>query len=297
MSMVAMPTTTPFLDSTPLLGDPVALQARAAESGYLLFRALLPGDDVRRVADVVLDEAWNSGWFESTEPRARDIIPGQAKPIIEGPSAPWRRFYCSLYRRREVHALNQHPRLLDAFATLFGSDVLAHPRIIARVMFPNTERFTTPPHQDFFYIGGANDTWTAWVPLLDCPAQLGGLAVVPGSHRWPILPTRAADGAGGHGIDAHPDWVWAVGELSVGDVLCFHSHTVHQGRPNLTGDRLRLSCDFRYQPASLPVHSSSLQPHMGWLSWNEVYDSWPQGDPLRNYWQSLQLSIADAGSA
>ena len=294
VSMVDMSRSKPFLDSTPLLGDAAALQARASESGYLFFRGLLPGGDVRKVADAVLDEAWSSGWFESAKPTMGEVIPANIEPIIEGASAPWRRFYCSVYRRRELHALNQHPRLLSALATLFAEQVLAHPRVIARVMFPNAQRFTTPPHQDFFHIGGTEDTWTAWVPLVDCPEQLGGLAVVPGSHRWGLMATRPADGAGGRGLAARRDWTWAVGNFRIGDVLCFHSHTIHQGRSNLTADRLRISCDFRYQRASQPVHSSSLLPHMGWLSWAEVYERWPEGDPLRNYWIA---TIANAARA
>ncbi|SRR5260221_5735289 len=140
VSMVDMSRSKPFLDSTPLLGDAAALQARASESGHLFFRGLLPGGDVRKVADAVLDEAWSSGWFESAKPTMGEVIPANIEPIIEGPSAPWRRFYCSVYRRRELHALNQHPRLLSALATLFADEVLAHPRVIARVMFPNAQR-------------------------------------------------------------------------------------------------------------------------------------------------------------
>jgi hypothetical protein len=295
MSMVEMLRSQPFLDSTPLVADAAALRARASETGYLFFRGLLPGGDVRRVSDVVLHEAWASGWFGSAEPTMR--VPPNVEPIIEGSSEPWRRFYCNLYRCRELHVMNQHPRLLGALATLLAGEVLAHPRIIARVMFPNTQQFTTPPHQDFFHIGGAEDTWTAWVPLVDCPEELGGLAVVPGSHRWGLMPTRPADGAGGWGLEARDDWSWALGEFRVGDVLCFHSHTIHQGRSNLTTDRLRISCDFRYQRASHPVHSSSLLPHMGWLSWDEVYEKWPEGDPLRNYWERQALSILDRGGA
>jgi hypothetical protein len=36
----------PFLDSTPLLGDPPALQARADEDGFLYFKRFLPREEV-----------------------------------------------------------------------------------------------------------------------------------------------------------------------------------------------------------------------------------------------------------
>ena len=94
MSMVEMPSSKPFLDSTPLLGDAAALQARASESGYLFFRGLLPGGDVRKVANAVLHEAWSSGWFESARPTMGDVIPaGPGMLTLLGltswPSALW----------------------------------------------------------------------------------------------------------------------------------------------------------------------------------------------------------------
>ncbi|MEM7127504.1 MAG: phytanoyl-CoA dioxygenase family protein, partial [Chloroflexota bacterium] len=46
-------------------------------------------------------------------------------------------------------------------------------------------------------------------------------------------------------------WHWSP--FRSGDVLMFHSLTIHQGRDNVTEDRIRLSTSARYQRISDPV--------------------------------------------
>jgi ectoine hydroxylase-related dioxygenase (phytanoyl-CoA dioxygenase family) len=176
------------------------------------------------------------------------------------------------------------------FETLFGETAVPHARNIARTIFPQNSTYTTPAHQDYVHIKGTLDTWTAWIPAGDCPSALGGLAIVSGSHRLGQLKTHAAYGAGGSGVEVPADSKWVLGELACGDVLTFHSLTVHQGRDNLTPDRLRLSFDFRYQPSSHPIARNSMLPHMGWLTWDQIYGSWPPNDAVRYYWKKWNLN-------
>ena len=86
-------------------------------------------------------------------------------------------------------------------------------------------------------------------------------------------------------------WSGAGIPLRCGDVLLFHSLTVHQARDNRSPDRIRFSCDFRYQGRSTPVHKYSLMPHMGWAGWEEIYAGWAADDPLRYYWRAFPLDI------
>ena len=41
---------------------------------------------------------------------------------------------------------------------------------------------------------------------------------------------------------------------------------------------------------SHPVHGSSLEPHMGKLSWEEIYRDWPE-ETSQYYWRSLDLQV------
>ena len=118
---------------------------------------------------------------------------------------------------------------------------------------------------------------------------MGGLSVLTGSHKFGVLPVSRSLGAGG--LRAHfqkigGDWVSSPFEL--GDLLLFHSHTVHKGLPNLSGNRLRLSVDYRYQRASDPVMDKVLTPHQGRLSWEDVYKGW-KSDRYKYHWKKFRL--------
>ena len=85
-------------------------------------------------------------------------------------------------------------------------------------------------------------------PLGDCPRVLGGLAILPGSHRAGLL-AHGANGADQVAPGREPDPGWATIDYRCGDVLMFGGLTVHGAGPNRSGNQLRLSVDHRYQPA------------------------------------------------
>ena len=285
----------PYRDSSGSADDATALHARMAEDGYLFLPGLLPGESVAAVRDAVLGLCRDAGW-------ADDAGRPAGRPRLEGQEGWWE-VYDPLQKTRAFHALAHHPRLLGAVARLLSGApaVLVHPRNIGRITFPGATHFTTPAHQDFPLIQGTPDTYTAWLPLADCPMRLGGLAMLRGSHRFGMLPMRPAVGPGGveadtRAIEREEGLTWHAQDLKAGDVLLFHSHTVHRALPNRTADGLRLSADYRYQDASAPVVAHSLEPHYGRLSWEQVYADWPEGDDLRYYWRRLPgLAVVEHG--
>ena len=74
-------------------------------------------------------------------------------------------------------------------------------------------------------------------------------------------------------------------------MFIFNSETIHQGRDNTTADRIRLSTSARYQSIREPVDAAALTPHWDWADWVELYAYWDEDDPLKYYWQSLELNI------
>jgi len=289
MAMSTMQHVSPFTDSAELLDEPEALRERAERDGYLFVRGLLPAEAVLELRREVAAVCQRHGLLDPDSDPAEARVDTQRPPMIENGSPEWCAFYHDILRLRGLHALNRHPRLVDLFGAVFDAPVLPHPRCIARAIWPQCARFSTPPHQDYFYIGGSTETWTAWVPLGPCPDELGGLALIPGSHRWGQLGVHRAEGAGGHGVAVDRENHWVSSPFAAGDVLCFHSLTVHQGKDNKSGDRLRLSVDLRYQAQSEPVAEASLHPHQGRLSWEDLYAGWPVDDPLRYWWRDLDL--------
>lgn len=259
----------------------------AEEDGYLFLPGLLTCDDVIAVRKAVTTVASRHGLLQfGTLPDHG--IAAQGKFMADGDTtSEYRAYYTALLSQRIVHALALQPVLNNALAVVIGESVFAHPRNIVRTFFPGSSKITTGPHQDHRPIKGTTEVWTAWIPLGDCPEPLGGLAVVPGSHRTGLK--EVPKGTIYFDLGDTVDWRW--NPMHCGDVLLFHSLTVHQGRENTTADRIRFSCDFRYQGLTEPVHEDSLLPHMRWSTWEELYSGWPRCDPLRFYWKSYNLDV------
>src|SRR5712692_483897 len=222
-----MPDTIPFLPSNDALGHPEELRARMHRDGYLFFRGLIDSDALAAVRRGILSLCREAGWLaEGSEPGTHGVDQG-------GVAAPGRRFvepepdYMEVYDRvmklESFHALAHDPAMLTMYRDLLGEPVLVHPRNIARIIFPNNTQYTTPAHQDFLHIQGTPETFTSWIPLGDCPREFGSLSILTGSHRHGLLPTHAAYGAGGRGVDTEDlGLTWAEGDFREGDFVVFH---------------------------------------------------------------------------
>jgi phytanoyl-CoA hydroxylase len=100
-------------------------------------------------------------------------------------------------------------------------------------------------HQDNFYLRASPGTCVAaWLALDRADEANGCLLVVPGSHRWPILCTTAADTA-----QSFTDVTVPLPSgtrpcpvpMEPGDVLFFNGSLVHGSNPNRTASRFRRS--------------------------------------------------------
>ena len=280
-----------FEASTDLLGDAARLSARMRESGYLFFRRLVPSESVLAARREMLRACGEAGWLA----RGTAVEDGIAAPGVAWtePEPEFMAVYNRIQCGEAFHALALAPALLAMLEALFGEQALAHSRNIARIIFPQNTLHTTPSHQDYIHVQGTEETYTAWMPLGDCPQDLGSLAVLEGSHRSGIWPVHRAYGAGGVGIDTSElPFRWVGGDFGIGDVIVFHSLTVHKALPNMSADRIRLSVDYRYQPLSHPVSVASLQPHHGQVKWPEVYADW-KSEEHKYYWQNLPIRTAE----
>jgi hypothetical protein len=242
-------------DASPQLGDPASLRRRLAEDGFLLLRGLLPADRVLGVRRLAVGLMRDAGWLQAAEPRplARPDMP------LEGePSHP--PTYRQLLHHPDFRALAHAPELLAAIGSALDAPVRVHRRIIGRLAPPHQP--PTQPHQDWQYIRGSQQTLTAWIPLGDCPRELGGLAVLPGSHHLGFREHRRTSGAGGMGVPVDDlTMPWLSADYHSGDVLLFPALTVHAALPNRTAGEVRLSADFRYQRPDEAIHPDSLRHH------------------------------------
>ena len=279
-----------FLISEPATEDAQTLRERLQQTGYLFFRGLISVPQIRATRAEILKACAAEGWLQP----GTDSEEGIAAPGIAHtePEPDFMTVYSQILRGQAFNTLSHDPGLLGVLRGLFEENPLPHARNIARIIFPQNTDYTTPSHQDYLHIQGTETTYTAWIPLGDCPRELGSLVVLPGSHRAGVYPVHRALGAGGAGIDTDAlPYAWTGSDFQEGDVLLFHSLTVHKALPNLSPDHLRLSVDFRYQPLSHPVAPSSLQPHYARQTWEEIYADWTS-TRHQYYWRDLPIRIA-----
>ena len=298
-SLLAEPPRSPgkslSVDSTLLLHDPVALRERAREDGYLFFKQFLPKYLLDALRADMLAIVEKNGWRKTGEDFRSNRIDLEALNRV--PDAEMRAdigvteaAYCDVQKLERFHSLPHYPKLVELYRTLFGRDVLVHPRHIARMITGHRVMSPTPPHQDFPHIQGTSETWTCWFPLADCPRSTGGLTVMRGSNAEGVLPIQPAKGAGGIAVRLCPwETQWVEGDFEAGDILTFNSYTLHKALRCADKETIRLSLDVRYQPIDQPVEVRSLSPHVG-LTWDEIYQDWKSKD-LQYYWRNRELEM------
>ncbi len=285
-----------FVDSTPLLDDTASLRARATQDGYLFFKQRLPKAEVFALRAEMLGVVERYGWRQKGQDAlgglidlaALNRVPEEEMRTDIGVSIA---AYNDVQKLEAFHRLPHHPQLLSLYRTLLGKEILVHARHIARMITSHPGVFPTPPHQDFPLIQGTPNTWTCWIPIGDCPLELGGLTILKGSHRNGYLPIQPARGAGGIAVPICPYEVdWVEGGFETGDVLTFPSYTIHKALRCQLKEHIRLSLDVRFQAIDNPVEAKSLLPHCD-LTWEQIYAGWKQDD-LKYYWRYLPVQLS-----
>lgn len=279
----------PFADATPLLGDPPALRRRFADDGYVFARGVVPRDvlvDLReRITAICAAHHWI---VPGTDPL--DAV-AQGPPCVEGEDEYFA-VYDEVQRLEAFHALAHHPAVGALMTALLGGPTFPHPLSIARLAFPRNDAWATPPHQDYPNNQGTPDLYACWIPLDDCPVERGSLSVLRGSHRRGVAPLDYALGPGNRRAvldERFAGLTWTGGDFALGDVIVFHSHTVHRALPNRS-ERLRLSVDYRFQREGEPLTAGCLEPHFGRLTWEQIYQGWTRND-LRHYWRTRRYTL------
>ena len=174
--------------------------------------------------------------------------------------------------------------------TVTGKDVFVYPMKMARISTPGKLGYETPPHQDAHSHNAGPTMAGIWVALHDVSEPMGRVKVLPASHKHGVRRVFEAEGVGGVQCEIFPgETSWHVSDFEQGDVLIFHSATVHKAEPNLTQHSVRLSIDTRFCDHGAPVFSTNLEPHHGWridgLCWEEIYKGW-QHKNYQYFWES-----------
>jgi len=227
-------------DDSPLPGDPATLRAQARMQGYLFMRERIPAQTILALRRQILGLCADIGYVGQADPN--EAIAGR-RQVPSWDDQEWVHFQGRAQQIPEFAALARHPRIVEIVEMIFDGPALGDQGNVCRLLPPQLPQLVTPPHQDGHFIRNNPNLWTAWVPLGDCPAELGGLAILPHSHIAGLLPHSAA------GVAQPSAANWASADYRAGDVLFFHLLTVHRSLPNRTANRIRVSVDMRYRPA------------------------------------------------
>ena len=268
----------------------LSLQDEINSRGYALIRGLLPQQALSHVLGDITRILYSAGWL------VRDDDPLERMADLSAacgdPDPSFKRTYQEVFNLESFHDLPHHPALKRVMSMLVGEQLLIHPKPIGRLIFPHCERLVNHAHQDFRFMNGDSECFTAWIPLHDCPASLGPLQILEGSHRFgiqnhdhenlhvPEIPAGAALGGN-----------WVGGAINAGDLLIFHSLTVHAASPNLSS-QLRISLDCRFQDRGRVIDPANLAfAGESGKSWENTYAGW-NSDDLKYYWKRMPLTFA-----
>lgn len=273
---------------------PSALRGEIESRGYVLIRGVLSPDALHPLLGEIARIVYDAGWLRPDHDpleRMADI-----SAACGDPDPLFKRTYQEIFNLESFHALAHHPALQHVMSMLVGEQLLVHPKPIGRLIFPNCEQLVVHAHQDYRFMDGDPECFTAWIPLHDCPTDQGPLQILEGSHRFGFQRHEHSDIQ----IPEIPEGTalgdeWVGGHINAGDVLVFHSLTVHAASPNLS-NKLRISLDCRFQsyervfnPANLVFGGESGK------SWEKTYSHWRSND-LKYYWKRIPLTFKPSKS-
>jgi hypothetical protein len=255
--------------SADAVGDVVELHRRIAADGYLFLRGYLDRDEVLAARRDLL-----------TRLVAMDVLSAgpDLDAVTSGPELSGAPLSDVARDSEQLMRLLYTGRMIELYERLFDQAVRHFDFTWLRAVAPGTG---TAPHSDSVFMNrGTPNLLTAWVPLGDIDRQLGGVAILEQSHlREDVKRDYGSrdvdtycsneDTAGVQAVQEHMVWNgwisddpvrlrtqlglrWLTTDYRAGDLLTFPMHTLHLGLDNAS-DRVRLSSDSRYQPATEPV--------------------------------------------
>lgn len=242
--------------------------ARYRDEGYLLLDDVLPPGafallirELEAVVDARAREQQSAGLLWEPHPEAPfDSRLALLHAGSADPEALWRSVHGKHLKTAGLFAVFTHPALLDIVESLIGPEILGHPQFNLRAKLPGHDPTVVPWHQDLGYLerdAEGTSMVNFWIPLVDAPMETGGMQVIPGSHRWGLVPHERFDGYLGIPEEKLPAHQEVDCPVRVGGVLMIQHRTIHRSIPNRSR-RVRWSLDLRYSDPAHPTGRPSV---------------------------------------
>ncbi len=236
--------------------------------GYLWLRGFLPRAEVIAFRRHFFSAFRDTGILAAGSDPAEGLWSGQAED-----RALAAKRLMEVVRSAAYEAFCLHPRLWQFLDEFLGGPAYLHKRKIIRYTKPS-EKSATGAHYDLVYLRGGTDRFcTVWIPIGDCPIEMGGLVYLEGSHargqaletqftqQNQALPPEERLSAFNKNM-GEQGWIskdlpalaekfgsrWLVADYEAGDLMIHSPYMIHAATNNLDPQgRLRLSTDIRYQ--------------------------------------------------
>lgn len=264
--------------------DPAVLRARFQDWGYLYIRNYVSPEKCQALLQAFM--AALSPHVVIEKSTGLPVLKGEA--FVET-DAIWDAVYPKMQALESFHGFFHDAHILSLMKTIAGRDVFVYPMKMARVSTPGKIGYETPPHQDARSHAAGPTMAGIWVALHNIATDMGRLKILPRSHTRGVRPVVTSPGVGNVQCEIYPEEnTWHVSDVQQGDVIIFHSATVHAAQPNRTAKVVRMSVDTRFCDYGAPVSTINLHPHHGWriadLNWDSIYKNWQQ-QTLQYYWK------------
>lgn len=238
--------------------DRDALWRRLRADGYLFLPGALPSDEVHAFRRYYFDALADTGL----------TVPGSDGLAADGPLDRARlrhQLFGRIVPGEQYQRFCTQPAIRDFYAWLLDAEPFLHRRKIIRHLGPGERGVgtATQAHYDLVYLrDGTDRVLSSWIPLGDCPVELGGLIYLDRSHhrvlaeeaagtlRRPAASITADLPALADEYDAR----WLLADYAAGDMMVHSAHLIHASLDNADpAGRMRLSTDLRYQRRTEPI--------------------------------------------
>ena len=281
-----------LLDSTCDISNREIIKNRFENQGYLFFKGVLDFRAINDLRHKICDILYENGWLKKNSNPVLGHV-DLRKRCTEG-EKKYVDVYHKIYKLKALHESGHWKDLLNILNVLFDKGVFPIPQKILRMWFPKFLDHTTPFHQDYVHFQSKKQI-TTWIPLGDCDIELGGLGILPNSHKK-RLKHEFSLGAGNLKINSEikSNSVYTT-NYKCGDLLIFDVNLIHGALPNYTDQKIRLSLDNRFQEIGHPVAEHLLEPHLfdqSKIGWDEIYKNWEDSDDnLKYYWKKYDHQV------